>query len=441
MFGCLNPYLPHLHLPCPAVTPACRVSAAQLLAVVDLNDPIVQNTMLAMLPLPEDGKDEGGGGGSAGLRSPAGLREQWVSSGGGGTSEMDAGLPLEGALWPLGQGLLGGSAEPEVEEALGPWLALQQLVVKALFQPETELLALQLLGAIAGQVARSDAAAQQANNAAGGGSEAAASDGGESAWSGGGGGGGADLFSCLSLADGLLLAAADGSGAAAPIEAVLGDLRAGMAISLGASLPWLCVHLREVGPEAVLEGFLEASAGACAALGWLDLADALLALAGMAGTAEEPEQWLPPFCAVSEGAAALLWHVCVPPDARWLSAGSMLPLLLGDVLCTPTAAYRRTTAFLELSRVCVCLLVCASCQYCCNRRSFFRSTACSLPCRPCVGRSSPPTPACCCNGSWRWRSAAPSGTSKPPLLPCEQSFRQAKRPPVSVLLRRRLAGA
>ncbi|KAI3439023.1 hypothetical protein D9Q98_001435 [Chlorella vulgaris] len=275
----------------------------QLLAVVDLNDPIVQNTMLAMLPLPEDGKDEGGGGGSAGLRSPAGLREQWVSSGGGGTAEMDAGLPLEGALWPLGQGLLGGSAEPEVEEALGPWLALQQLVVKALFQPETELLALQLLGAIAGQVARSDAAAQQANNAAGGGSEAAASDGGESAWScGGGGSGGADLFSCLSLADGLLLAAADGSGAAAPIEAVLGDLRAGMAIALGASLPWLCVHLREVGPEAVLEGFLEASAGACAALGWLDLADALLALAGMAGTAEEPEQWLPPFCAALCGA-------------------------------------------------------------------------------------------------------------------------------------------
>jgi hypothetical protein len=206
---------------------------------------------------------------------------------------------------PALQGLLGGALEPEDEDSLGPWLALQQLVVKALFQPETELLALEVLGTIAGQVARSDAAAQRANNAAAG-----ALEGGSSGCDGSYGAGGADLFTCLGLADGLLLAGADGSssggGLAAPIEAVLGDLEAGLAISLGAALPWLCVHLRDVGPEGVVEGFLESTAGACQALGWPDLAAALLALSGMAGVGEAPEQWLPPLCTVSKRALSLL---------------------------------------------------------------------------------------------------------------------------------------
>lgn len=166
--------------------------------------------------------------------------------------------------------------------------------MQALFQPETELLALELLGGISEQIARSDAAAHRANNAAG--LDAA--------------GAGADLFSCLSLADGLLLGAAGGTGcAAAPIEAVLGDLEAGTAISLGAALPWLCVHLREVGHEGVVESYLESTAGACAALGWGDLAAALGALSGMAGAAEEPEHWLPPLCTVSPAPAAPLLPV------------------------------------------------------------------------------------------------------------------------------------
>lgn len=252
----------------------------QLLDAVDLNDPVVQSTMLAMLPLPEEEAAEAAGG--AGEQQHADPQRQRQ-----GETEA-AGLHLEGALWPVGQGLLGGIAEPaedeeeEEEQWLGPWLALQQLAVKALFQPETELLALEVLGAISEQIANSGAAAHRANNAAG--LDAA--------------GGGADLYSCLSLADGLLLGApgGGGGGSAAPIEAVLGDLEAGTAISLGAALPWLCVHLREVGHEAVVEGYLESTAGACAALGWGDLAAALCALAGMAGTAEEPEQWLPPLC-------------------------------------------------------------------------------------------------------------------------------------------------
>ncbi|KAL4428595.1 hypothetical protein ABPG77_008907 [Micractinium sp. CCAP 211/92] len=249
----------------------------QLLEAVDLNDPVVQSTMLAMLPLPEEEAAEAAGGSEA----PQVDQQQQQQE----ASEADAaGQQLEGALWPVGQGLLGGIAEPtddeEEEQWLGPWLALQQLAVKALFQPETELLALEVLGAIAEQIARSDAAAHRANNAAG--LEAA--------------GNGADLFSCLSLADGLLLGGASSGASAAPLEAILGHLEAGTAISLGAALPWLCVHLREVGHEAVVESYLESTADACAALGWGDLAAALGALSGMAGTAEEPEQWLPPLC-------------------------------------------------------------------------------------------------------------------------------------------------
>jgi hypothetical protein len=285
---------------------------------VDLNDPVVQSTMLAMLPLPEDGAgglEFVGGhiGGTLGgtLGGRAAVQEDALAMGAGHSGGG-------GGVWPVGQGLLGGGAEAEVEEALGPWLALQQLVVKALFQPETQLLALELLAALAEQVARAegDAAAQRANNAAGGG------DGGRSSGDGdgGGGAGGADLFSCLSLSEGLVLGAADGGGSfgddgdsggagsagvSAPIEAVLGDVRAGMAIALGATLPWLCVHLKDVGPEGVVESFLEASSRAAAALGWPGLAAALAALSGMAGAGEEPEQWLLPLCTVRSVHAAL----------------------------------------------------------------------------------------------------------------------------------------
>ncbi len=203
----------------------------------------------------------------------------------------------------LPQGLLGGTEEPDEdeEELLGPWLALPQLVVKALFQPETELLALEVLGALAAQVARCNAAAGRRTHGGSGGEAAGAAEAEAAAaeCDAVAAGGGADLFSCLSLADGLLLAAPDGRPPPAPIEAVLGDLEAGIAISLGAALPWLCVHLRDVGPEGVVEGFLESTAGACTALGWPDLAAALAALAGMAGAAEEAEQWLPPLCTVS----------------------------------------------------------------------------------------------------------------------------------------------
>ena len=54
----------------------------QLLAAVDLNDPTVQNTMLAMLPLPEDA-----------AAAAADEAEQ----------QEEEGAALENAIWPVGQ--------------------------------------------------------------------------------------------------------------------------------------------------------------------------------------------------------------------------------------------------------------------------------------------------------------------------------------------------
>lgn len=77
----LGPRLP-LHPPCPPA--ACL----QLLAAVDLNDPVVQATMLAMLPLPEDATaaDKENSGGQAAQQEAAA-----------------AAAAVEGAIWPVGQ--------------------------------------------------------------------------------------------------------------------------------------------------------------------------------------------------------------------------------------------------------------------------------------------------------------------------------------------------
>lgn len=87
-----------------------------------------------------------------------------------------------------------------------------------------------------------------------------------------------------------------GSGATG-IEAVLGSAEVGLAIALSAALPWLCVHVGGGELADACAAFLQASAGACAAVGWADLAFVLAALAvgpppappGAAGGAA----WLP----------------------------------------------------------------------------------------------------------------------------------------------------
>lgn len=191
-------------------------------------------------------------------------------------------LPTD-EIWPLGDALLSGAAEVD-EEALGPWVALPQLVVKALFQPETELLALEVLAAILQQVARSPPPTRKAGPD--GGAETPA----------------ADMFSSLSLAS--TLAGSTRHGLA--IEAAVGDVESGLAVTLGAALPWVCVHLRESGSADVVAAFLEAAAGACAVVGWQDLAASVAALSSLQHTGADPGIWLPPFCVVSGGGLGCL---------------------------------------------------------------------------------------------------------------------------------------
>ena len=135
--------------------------ALQLLDDTDLSDLTVQNTLLSVLPLPDD---------------PRGADENARPSNGGEQQRRPGVLDLPDSAWPLGQGLFSGVAEVD-DEAMGLWIAVQQLAVKGLFQPETELLALDVFAAIAKQLA-SGAARSLARSSAG-------------------------LFSTMSLAEGL----------------------------------------------------------------------------------------------------------------------------------------------------------------------------------------------------------------------------------------------
>ena len=73
----------------------------QILGRVDLSDWTVQNTLLAVLPLPEGDEENA----AVNAQAPA------------------------GEPWPLGAALLSGVPEVD-EEYLGPWIALPQLVIK-----------------------------------------------------------------------------------------------------------------------------------------------------------------------------------------------------------------------------------------------------------------------------------------------------------------------
>ena len=76
----------------------------QLLAAVDLNDPVVHATMLAMLPLPEEDAAEAAEAAAADAAAGRGGN----GGGGEGGAGADGSVPLEQALWPVGQ--VGGCA-------------------------------------------------------------------------------------------------------------------------------------------------------------------------------------------------------------------------------------------------------------------------------------------------------------------------------------------
>jgi hypothetical protein len=249
----------------------------QLLDAVDLSTAAAQQALMSVLP--PDGEGEGGGG------------EDGGGGGGGGRGALPrrrsrgrlAHAAPDWESWPLGQGLLGGAPDVDEDLAGGPWLALQQLLVKALFQPDTEALALEAMAAVAQQVARAGAAGRlrpRATSAPASGRFTVRSLDQALAAGGGGGGGGSG--------------GGKAGGGGGGIEAVLGSAEVGLAISLSAALPWLCVHVGGGALAAPCAAFLRASAGAAAAVGWRDLSFVLAALA--AGPPPAPAgaaSWLP----------------------------------------------------------------------------------------------------------------------------------------------------
>lgn len=140
----------------------------QLLDAVDLSTAAAQQAALCVLPLEEGegGAERGGallarsrssGGGLNELAATPGRqpprRPSLLNAGSGGS-----GFDAAQGCWPFGQGLLGGAPDVDDDLAGGPWLALQQLLVKGLFQPDTEALALEALAAVAQQIGRAGGA-------------------------------------------------------------------------------------------------------------------------------------------------------------------------------------------------------------------------------------------------------------------------------------------
>ncbi len=78
----------------------------------------------------------------------------------------------------------------------------------------------------------------------------------------------------------------------------MGDAAIGLAITLGATLPWLHVHLRdETFSEVVIE-FLQTTAAACTRVGWTELQEALLSIVDIVGVTVDPGDWSKSVCKV-----------------------------------------------------------------------------------------------------------------------------------------------
>lgn len=263
----------------------------QLLEALDLSNPAVQQAVLSVLPLDEDDATD----------APEMHENRLKRSGSvhrlSRTPSRDGVARATAALWPFGAGLL--SAVPDVEDdeaAGGPWLALPQLLIKGLYQPETEALALKGMGAVARQIATAGArgrlrtrprALRDANF----------------------GPSGAVASSPLITIHSALLAPPEAEGG---VEAVVGDAEVGMGISLAAALPWLCVHVGAGELADAVAAFLQDCAAACKAIGWGRLGATLGALS--AGPPPAPPgmgyaAWLPDL-------AEVLSHTLFPKYSR-----------------------------------------------------------------------------------------------------------------------------
>lgn len=291
---------------CSSVVRVGELAAAlliQLLEAIDLSSPIVQTALVAVLPLNMDTGTETTSQpyhqqqqgpdtknpklaqqiGSRGTNTPTNdlAEEGTTRATGTGTS---ADQMSSAVLWPLGHGLLANVPGVDNDEtAGGPWLALQQLLVKGLFQPETEALALEGMAAIARQIASAAARGRLRRP--------------PSAMR--------DATNLAYLRPSAVYGFVDGTR---NVEMVVGRAEVGLALSIAAALPWLCVHVGAGELADTAAAFLTDISTACASIGWEQLAAVLGVLS--AG---------PPPAPPGIGAAAWL------PDLAEALCGALFP--------------------------------------------------------------------------------------------------------------------
>ena len=151
--------------------------------------------------------------------------------------------------WILGKSLL-EEADHTDEDVGGPCLAFQQLLVKGLFQPDTESLSLRAFGSICRQISKSHKSKV--------------------------------LKSTLDNANRNMEYFTVNNYFQAPtlggIESIFGDISIGLAITISASLPWIFVKVNVDKFSDEVSGFLRDLAQACACVGWNDLGAMLLCL-------------------------------------------------------------------------------------------------------------------------------------------------------------------
>ena len=277
---------------CSSVVRVGELAAAlliQLLEAIDLSSPVVQTALVSVMPLTNDTTQF-----EHHHRSGSGLKSREYNTGVRGNNadndernritNTEESWNSSAAMWPLGYALLAGAPGVESDEAAGgPWLALQQLLVKGLFQPETEALALEGMAAIARQIASAAARGRLRRFS--------------SAMR--------DATNLSSVCPAVMHGFSDGTR---HVEMVVGKAEVGLAISIAAALPWLCVHVGAGELADTAAAFLADISAACAAVGWEELAAVLIVLS--AG---------PPPAPPGIGAAAWL------PDLAEALCGALFP--------------------------------------------------------------------------------------------------------------------
>lgn len=141
-----------------------------------------------------------------------------------------------------------------IELNTGPLLALQQLLVKGLFQGDTETLTLAAFGSICRQIAREAEGSVVAPF--------------KSSF--------ARSHPSKAFAPRTVLVSTSTSPFC--IESILGDVSIGLAITIASTLPWIFVQANLKEFPDLLSSFLEDVSEACRCVGWYDVSAALLCL-------------------------------------------------------------------------------------------------------------------------------------------------------------------